>query len=166
MKGFQLSRATLPAFLQELERELQAAGGFLEVDTRNLRTGRWNMARLWRAWMQPTTSYLVERGYHQALVLDPQGRPYGQRNLTEDDAHQAFTAMWLGVDRDGYRLSWSRTGRPGMRAADKRERLIALQRHQAWAQRRGVCLEVPAGCKIDVPDAPDAARDDQQRVLP
>lgn len=166
MKGFQLSRATLPAFLQQLERELQAAGGFLEVDTRNLRTGRWNMARLWRAWMQPTTSYLVERGYHMPLVLDPQDRPYGTRSLSEEDAHQAFTAMWLGVDRDGYRLSWSRTGRPGMRAADKRERLIALQRHQAWAQRRGVFLEIPAGCKLEVPDAAATARDDQQRVLP
>lgn len=162
MKGFQLSRATLPAFLQELERELQAAGGFLEVDTRSLRTGRWTMARLWRAWMQPTTSYLVQRGYHQALLLDPQGRPYGQRNLTEEDAHQAFTAQWLGVDRAGFRLSWSRTGRPGMRAATARERMTALQRHQAWAQRRGVSLEIPAGCKLDVPSIPD----DQQGALP
>ncbi len=102
--------------------------------------GTRGMAKLWHAWMRPTAEYLVQKGYHMPLLLDPEGKPYGQRALTAEDCHQGFTAMWLGVDRDGQRLSWSEKPRAGMRPATPAERYRALLQHEHWATVRGIQL--------------------------
>lgn len=98
------------------------------------------MTRLWRSWMPATAEYLAQKGYHMPLLLDPGGKPIGQRVVTEEDCHAGFTAMWLGVDRDGQRLSWAVKARPGMRPATPAERYRALLQHEHWAVTRGIRL--------------------------
>ena len=68
---------------------------------------------------------------------------YGSRPFNQDDAHCLFTALHGYTDKDGERLSWSKSGRDGMRAATKGERLAMMMRHEAWASERGIQLMNP-----------------------
>lgn len=106
-------------------------------------TGKWGMTKLWRAWMGSTGKWMAGNGATMPLCLRKDGSHYGKREFTPDDAHELFTAQWLGMDADGNRLSWSRKGRDGMRAATKGERYIAMLKHQDWASERGIMLFKP-----------------------
>ena len=55
----------------------------------------------------------------------------------------------FGVDADGTRLSWSKKGRDGMRAATKGERFNALRQHEDWATEKGLQLFNPRGSEYD-----------------
>jgi len=106
-------------------------------------TGKWGMARLWRAWMSTTGDWMAARGAKMPLCLREDGSHYGEREFNPDDAHELFTSQWLALDKDGSRLSWSKKGRDGMRPASKGERYIAMLKHQDWASERGILLFKP-----------------------
>lgn len=142
MKDYQVTKHNLREVMQEIEAELDDSA-ILLVTTQNPRVGKWGMAKLWRAWMATTADWMARQGATMPLCYDKQGKPYGSRAFNENDAHELFTCQWLGVDRDGTRLSWSKTGRDGMRPATKGERFIAMQKHEAWATERGINLFQP-----------------------
>ena len=86
---------------------------------------------------------MAANGATMPLCISANGQNYGSRPFNADDAHELFTARWLGVDADGNRLSWSKQGREGMRAATKGERFLAMQQHEDWATERGIILLNP-----------------------
>ena len=106
-------------------------------------TGKWSMARLWRAWMETTAQWMAANGATMPLGPLESKRQYGSRPFNQDDAHELFTALHGYTDKDGERLSWSRAGRDGMRPATKGERVAMLMRHEAWCSERGIMLINP-----------------------
>ena len=106
-------------------------------------TGKWGMSRLWFAWMSATASWMAARGATMPLGPLESKQAYGSRPFNQDDAHCLFTALHGYTDKDGERLSWSKSGRDGMRAATKGERLAMMMRHEAWASERGIQLMNP-----------------------
>jgi hypothetical protein len=136
-----------PAAFSKAEAEanrLAAAGKVVLVEvTEEEPTGKWGMARIWRKWMSQTAEWMSRQGATMPLCFDKDGKPYGSREFNAADAHELFTAQWLGLSKDGERLSWSRKGRDGMRAATKSERFHAMQRHESWSVERGINLFNP-----------------------
>jgi len=106
-------------------------------------TGKWGMARLWRAWMATTAKFMAGRGSKMPLMIKPDGEWYGARPFDANDAHELFTRQWLGVDADGYRLSWAKSGK--QRKATKGERFNALRKHEDWCIEKGITLFKPKG---------------------
>ena len=128
--------------IMKLAAPLWLRGDSLVVEVITEPTGKWGMARVWRKWMAQTADYMALKGATMPLCWKD-GEPYGLRQFNEYDAHELFTAQWLGVDSDGNRLSWSRKGRDGMRPATKSERFHAMQRHEIWSVERGINLFNP-----------------------
>ena len=106
-------------------------------------TGKWGMARMWRQWMSATASWMAARGATMPLGPLESKQAYGSRPFNQDDAHELFTALHGYTDKYGERLSWSKSGHDGMRAATKGERLAMMMRHEAWASERGIQLMNP-----------------------
>ena len=106
-------------------------------------TGKWSMSRLWFAWMSATASWMAARGATMPLGPLESKQAYGSRPFNQDDAHCLFTTLHGYTDKDGERLSWSKSGHDGMRAATKGERLAMMMRHEAWASERGIQLMNP-----------------------
>jgi len=142
VKEYQVAKHNLEQFLRDIESELDEHQ-FLLVSTQDPRTGKWGMARLWRSWMGSTAKFMCGNGVTMPLMFDASGKPFGKREFNPEDAHELFTAQWLGTDADGTRLSWSKSGRDGMRAATKGERYMAMLRHENWATERGIRLFNP-----------------------
>lgn len=141
MKDYQVTAVSLQRFMTELQEEL-AETPVLLVSTQDPRTGKWSMARLWRAWMAATAEFMADRGV-TIDIKNAEGKVLHSRPIDAEDAHELFTAHWLGRDEEGNRLSWSRSGREGMRAATKGERMDALRQHEAWAIEKGIVLLNP-----------------------
>ena len=106
-------------------------------------TGKWSMSKLWRAWMATTAQWMAANGATMPLGPLESKRQYGSRPFNQDDAHELFTALHGYTDKHGERLSWSRSGRDGMRPATKGERVAMLMRHEAWCSERGIMLINP-----------------------
>ena len=146
MKEFPLNNQNFQSFIQDLQNELEEYP-LLIVTTQQMNTGKWGMARLWRAWMATTAEFMAKNGVTMPLMFDTTGSAYGKRPFNADDAHELFTRQHLGVDDQGNRLSWSKNG--SQRKATKGERFNALQRHEAWASERGIILFKPRGSEYD-----------------
>lgn len=131
-------------FIDSLMDEIKDSGGCVIVKTQSANVGSWSMARLWRSWMASTALFMASNGVTMPLMIDRNGNTYGKRNFNAEDAHDLFTAKWLGEDENGNRLSWSRNGREGMRAATKGERLHALRQHEEWCSTKGIVLINPS----------------------
>ncbi len=142
MRDYALSLHNVQSFVSEIQEEL-AGTQLLLVTTSDPSTGKWGMARLWRSWMGTTGKWMAQQGATMPLCLKADGSHYGSRPFNAEDAHELFTARWLGVDAEGIRLSWAKQGHDGMRPATRGERFIALQRHEEWAGDRGVILFKP-----------------------
>lgn len=142
MKDYQLTKNNLAAFFDDIQKELSENRALI-VTTQSANTGNWSMTRLWRAWMNTTAEFMAGKGVTMPLYIDSNGNFHGKRRFNSDDAHELFTAKWLGVDENGKRLSWSKCGRDGMRQATKGERFIALQRHELFCTERGIALLNP-----------------------
>ena len=143
MKDFHLSIDNLPALINSLQDELKESPNLIINSSDASNTGKWGMARLWRSWMSTTADFMAKNGATMPLMIDVAGNNYGKREFNSDDAHALFASHWLGTDNQGVRLSWSRKGRDGMRAASKGERFDALRRHEAWAIEKGIILINP-----------------------
>lgn len=113
----------------------------ISVNERNI--GKWSMSRLWYSWMNSIAKWMASNGATMPLVINKDGTYYGSRTFNADDCHQLFTKQTLGTDKDGNRLSWSKSGHDGMRPASKGERLLAMQRVETWATERGISLMNP-----------------------
>lgn len=142
MKDFHLTTHNLNELLTALQEELQSMP-VLVVSSQGAGTGKWGMARLWRAWMASTAKWMAKRGATMPLMITKDGNNYGERPFDANDAHELFTAKWLLLNSDGERLSWSKSGRDGLRAATKGERFIAMMRHEDWATEKGIVLFKP-----------------------
>ncbi len=142
MKDYQLTKVGLPKFFEAIESELDADKSLI-INSQAANIGKWGLAKLWRMWMTPTAKFMRSQGVTMPLYFKANGDPVGKREFNDNDCHELFTYNWLGVDRDGNRLSWSRSGRDGMRAATKGERFIALQKHDNWAVEKGITLFKP-----------------------
>ena len=132
----------LMKFMDELQTELESEPVLL-VTTKTGKIGKWGMARVWRAWMSDTAKWMAKNGATMPLYVKSDGSVYGNRPFNKDDAHELFTSQWLGVDKNGDRLSWAKRAHDGMRVATKGERFLAMQRHEQYATERGILLFNP-----------------------
>lgn len=146
MKDYPVTKHNLHEFMNEIQSELDEYPALI-VSTQQANTGKWGMARLWRAWMQSTADFMANNGVTMPLMFNRNGEPYGKRPFNAQDAHELFTRQHLGVDENGERLSWAKNG--NQRKATKGERFNALQRHEAWASERGIILFKPRGSEYD-----------------
>jgi len=142
MQDYNLTEYNLPEYIIYLQEALKETPNLL-MSGKDASAGNWGMARLWRAWMSTTAEFMAGNGATMPLLMLPDGTYKGSRPYNKDDAHEAFTHYWLGTDDDNNRLSWSRGGREGMRAATKGERFHALQKHEQWAIEKGIILFNP-----------------------
>jgi len=142
MDGFQLTKYNREDFHNQIEAELEK-NPVINVTTQIAGTGKWGMARLWRAWMTSTAKYMAGNGVTMPLMIGAKGEFYGKRKFNGQDAHELFTSQHLGVDAAGIRLSWAKKDHDGMRAATKGERFNAMFKHEIWATERGIILFKP-----------------------
>ena len=107
-------------------------------------TGTWGMLKLWRVWMKETAEFMKSNGVVMPDYIDGNGKSHGKREFRADDAHELFTARWMGVDNNGRRYSWAlRSKNPDLMPAPKEKRLYAMDKHQDWAIERGLKLFNP-----------------------
>lgn len=142
MNDFFLTKGTLPDLIPLLQAELENDSP-LKISVGIPHTGKWGLAKLWRMWMGTTAEFMAGNGVTMPLMINAEGKHHGTRKFNEEDAHNLFSHQWLGVGEDGKRLSWSKSGRDGMRAADRGERFNALRRHELWAIDKGIILFKP-----------------------
>lgn len=141
---YQVTKESASQTLQEAISGLESGKTYdVSINERNI--GKWTMSRLWRAWMSDIAAWMRANGATMPLVIDADGVASGKRQFNQDDAHELFGVMALGCDKDGNRLSWSKAGRDGVRPASKGERMLAMQKVEAWASERGIKLMNPRG---------------------
>jgi len=140
--GYQLTKHNREDFHNQIESELEK-NAVIIVTTQVAGTGKWGMARLWRAWMTSTAKVMAGNGVTMPLMISDKGQFYGKRMFNANDAHDLFTSQHLGVDAKGVRLSWAKKDHDGMRAATKGERFNAMFKHEIWATERGIILFKP-----------------------
>lgn len=136
----QVTNHNLENFFEDFVKELDEHK-VLIVSYQQAGTGKWTMARLWRAWMATTAEFMASNGVTMPLMVNSDGVTYSSRPFNADDAHELFTRQHLGVDENGVRLSWAKSG--NQRKATKGERFHALRRHEQWASERGIQLLKP-----------------------
>lgn len=147
MADYQITKDTAAKTLQEAISGLES-GKLYDVSINERNIGKWSLSRLWRAWMSDIAKWMSANGATMPLVIGANGEFSGQRSFNADDAHELFSVMTLGTDKDGNRLSWSKSGRDGCRPASKGERVLAMQRVEAWASERGIKLLNPADSEL------------------
>ena len=147
MSDYQITKETAAKTLQEAISGLES-GKLYDVSINERNIGKWSLSRLWRAWMSDIAKWMSANGATMPLVIGANGEFSGQRAFNADDAHELFSVMTLGTDKDGNRLSWSKSGRDGCRPASKGERVLAMQRVEAWASERTIKLMNPADSEL------------------
>lgn len=147
MADYQITKDTAAKTLQEAISGLES-GKLYDVSINERNIGKWSLSRLWRAWMSDIAKWMSANGATMPLVIGANGEFSGQRAFNADDAHELFSVMTLGTDKDGNRLSWSKSGRDGCRPASKGERVLAMQRVESWASERAIKLMNPADSEL------------------
>ena len=147
MPDYQITKETAAKTLQEAISGLES-GKIYDVSINERNIGKWSLSRLWRAWMSDIAKWMSANGATMPLVIGANGEFSGKRAFNADDAHELFSVMTLGTDKDGNRLSWSKSGRDGCRPASKGERVLAMQRVEAWSSERGIKLLNPADSEL------------------
>jgi len=142
MKDAYLNKFTFNDVVNELQKELETNPDLL-ITSQNAKIGKWGMSQVWRIWMAATAKYMAGNGVTMPLMIKPDGSIFSKRPFDANDAHELFTAKWLGLDSDGMRLSWAKKDHDGMRVATKGERFIAMLKHETWCTERGVLLVNP-----------------------
>jgi len=142
VKDYQLTKHNLKDLFDLLQDELEK-NPVLVVSSQSGSTGPWGMARLWRGWMSKIGSWMADQGAVMPTVLAKDGTYQNTRPFNQNDAHELFTSKFLYLDSNGERLSWSKKGRDGMRAATVGERYNALRMCEDWATMRGIILFTP-----------------------
>lgn len=140
MKDIAVTHANLEDYFEEFAKALDEHK-VLNASYQPVGTGKWTMARLWRGWMATTADFMAKNGVTMPLMVNADGVTYSSRPFNADDAHELFTRQHLGVDENGVRLSWAKSG--DQRKATKGERFNALRCHEQWASERGITLFKP-----------------------
>ena len=140
MKDVPVTNDNLESFFEDFVKELDEHK-VLIVSYQQASTGKWGMARLWRAWMSTTAEFMAKNGVTMPLMVNADGVTYSSRPFNAEDAHELFTRQHLGVDEVGVRLSWAKSGE--QRKATKGERFNALRKHEEWSSERGIILFKP-----------------------
>jgi len=140
VKDVSVNNNTILSYFEDLVKEIDEHGTVI-CSSQPASTGKWGMARLWRAWMSTTAKFMAQNGVTMPLMINSEGVSYSNRPFNADDAHELFTRQHLGVDESGIRLSWAKTG--NQRKATKGERFHALRNHEIWASDRGIILFKP-----------------------
>lgn len=139
-----VSKENVSQFIEKIKAYVEKHGLVSATIEKHESIGKWGMSRLWRKWMSQTADFMAKNGVTMPLMIDKSGRHYGSRPFNAEDAHELFTSQWLGVDKNGSRLSWAKSDHDGMKAATKGERFLAMQRHQSWCIEKGIDLFIPA----------------------
>lgn len=146
MKDVLVTNHNIQDLFEDIVRELDEHK-LLMVSYQVASTGKWGMARLWRAWMSTTAKFMSQNGVTMPLMIAADGTIYSTRPFVGDDAHELFTRQHLGVDENNKRLSWaksiSKKNEDKERVATKGERFNALRKHEEWCSSRGVILLNP-----------------------
>jgi len=140
VKDAPVTTGNLESFFEGFVKELDEHK-VLIVSYQQASTGKWGMARLWRAWMSTTAEFMAKNGVTMPLMVNADGVTYSSRPFNAEDAHELFTRQHLGVDEVGVRLSWAKSGE--QRKATKGERFNALRKHEEWSSERGIILFKP-----------------------
>jgi len=140
MKDIQVSNHNLQQFMDDIQAEIDEHK-LVIINSQPAGTGKWGMDRLWRGWMATTAKYMAGHGAIMPLYIKPDGEWYGSRPFNSEDAHELFTRQHLGVDENGVRLSWAKSG--DQRKATRGERFDALRKHEEWASIKGITLFKP-----------------------
>ena len=140
MKDVTVTNHNLQYFFEELVSEIDEHGSVI-CNSQPASVGRWGLAKLWRVWMASTAEYMAKSGVTMPLMVNADGVTYSSRPFNADDAHELFTRQHLGVDENGVRLSWAKSGE--QRKATKGERFNALRLHEEWSSTRGISLFKP-----------------------
>lgn len=111
------------------------------VITESSGTGKWGMARLWYSWLGVVAKYMADNGVKMPLMISKEGKQYGRRPFNQSDAHELFTAQFLGLNEKGERLSWKKS--EGDNVADKGQRFMAMLKLQDWCMEKGINLPMP-----------------------
>ena len=146
MKEHQVSSHNLQEFFEEIQNEI-SEHKLIIVNSQPAGTGKWGMAKLWRSWMGLTAKFMAGNGAKMPLFIKANGDWYGSRQFNADDAHELFCRQWMGVDENGFRLSWAKSG--DQRKATKGERFNALRKHEEWAINKGIILFKPRDSEYD-----------------
>ena len=142
MKDYILTKSNINEFFNDIQQELERDPAIV-ISSQSANTGKWGMARLWRSWMNTTAKFMSRNGATMPLMIDVHGNPYGARPFDKDDSHKLFTSTHLGVDENGIRLSWRKSGKGEGRPATKGERWDALRKHENWCIEKGILLLKP-----------------------
>lgn len=120
-------------------------GGTARVVFTKKNNGTLPMLKLWRMWMGQIADFMNKRGRRMPLYMDEDGNPKGERLMTGDDCHHAYTHLAMGCDENGVRLSWAMSdgGSSGGRLATTGERLRAMDVIWQWAMGEGIPLVNP-----------------------
>ena len=146
MKDIQVSSHNLQQFMEELQVEIDEHK-LIIINSQPAGTGKWGMARLWRGWMATTAKFMAGNGVKMPLMINKDGEWYGSRPFNAGDAHELFTRQHLGVDENGVRLSWAKSG--DQRKATRGERFNALRKHEEWASIKGITLFKPRNSEYE-----------------
>ena len=119
-------------------------GEVIQVEYKKESKGSLTMLGLWWMWMKETSDYMAGHGVTMPLMIDSNGKYVGERPFDKNDAHELFTAKWLGTDENGNRFSWSRDKNyPDRLIADTGQRHFALTRHEEYCIDRGIPITNP-----------------------
>jgi hypothetical protein len=142
VKDVPVNNNTIQDYFEELIKEVEEHGTVM-CSSQPANTGKWGMAKIWRMWMATTADYMAKNGVTMPLMVNADGVTYSSRPFNADDAHELFTRQHLGVDENGVRLSWAKSGE--QRKATKSERFNALRLHEEWSSIKGISLFKPRG---------------------
>jgi hypothetical protein len=120
---------------------VESQNGINITATMNTGRGKVGMLRLWRKWIAVVAKFMADNGVTMPYMIKRDGQPYGKRPFNADDAHELFTAQFLGLDERGNRLSWVMS--EGDNVATKEQRYIAMTKLQAWCFDKGISLPIP-----------------------
>lgn len=140
MKDVAVNNQTVQDYFEELIKEIDEHGTVM-CSSQPASVGKWGMVRLWRMWMATTAEFMAKNGVTMPLMVNADGVTYSSRPFNAEDAHELFTRQHLGVDENGIRLSWAKSGE--QRKATKGERFNALRLHEEWASIKGITLFKP-----------------------
>lgn len=121
-----------------------AEGGQARMVITKKNNGTLPMLKLWRMWMAVVGPWMANNGATMPLCMK-NGKPYGSRPFSPEDAHELFSSQFMPVDAYGERFSWvlNKDKNNGRTAADIGQRLRCMEQMQEWAIERGINLPIP-----------------------
>ena len=129
------NKSNIEAELERVAQFIIDADGDCRLKVTKKSNGTLPLDRHWRALMPQVASLMRSYGVTMRFQ-SKKGLGGFERPFNEDDAHELFTSMFMPVDANGRRKSWSKSGRDGMEPPDTGERVHAMGRlYQYWLDK-------------------------------